>query len=398
MKSIVWIIPWFHENVGGGSEVKVREYAQRLIARGDDVEVWCTCGRDFHDNWNVDHWPVGLSDVLGIPTRRFPIRKGNHTVYNELNARLLAGGTISEAEGEAFFRESINSDALMDHIRTEGRDRHLIFTPYMYGTTFNGSQIFPKTSFIYSEFHNEPYVRIPALKKAVEGVAGIFYHSTPERELANSVFNIAGKPQAVLGMGIEELAPGDVEEFRRKSGLGDDPFILYAGRQSAAKGVGVLCDFFREFRHANSARPLKLVLIGKEDMEIPKHPDILPLGFVSEEDKVSAHRAATVLCQPSVNESFSIVVLESWMVGVPVLVNGWCAVTKNHCEISGGGLWFDNQWEFREAMNWLLDHPEERRRMAKQGEAYVRTNLRWDVILDRFERFLEEREREEATV
>lgn len=385
MRPIVWIIPWFHADVGGGSEMKVKEYAPRLRDRGHEIEVWTTCARDFHDNWNVNHWPAGLGEVAGVPVRRFPVRPANAHVFNRLNARLLGGDRLAPGEDVVFFQESINSDALVRHIRAEGGDKHLIFTPYLYGTTYHGVQARPECALLYPEFHSEPYAHLPALRRVVEGVQGLFFHSHPERDLARRLFAIDAKEQEVLGMGIEDLPEADPVRFRERHGLSDEPFLLYAGRQSAAKNVGLLCDFFVRYRAAEPRRPLRLVLIGKPDMPIPDHPDIRALGFVSAEDKAAAHRAATVLCQPSVNESFSIVVLESWMCGVPVLVNGWCPVTRHHCAQSGGGLWFENLWEFREAVNWLLDHPEERRRMAQRGRAYVERTYRWDTILDRFE-------------
>jgi glycosyltransferase involved in cell wall biosynthesis len=389
VRPVVWIIPWFHENVGGGSEMKVKEYATRLVKRGHDIEVWTTCARDFHENWNINAWPAGLSTVCGIPTRRFPVRPANAHVFNSLNARLLGGDRLTPGEELLFFQESINSDALLDHVRAEGAGRHLIFTPYLYGTTFHGAPLLPECSLLYPEFHNEPYIYLRALRRPVEAVRGLFFHSQPECELANRLFAIGSKPQEVLGMGIEDLLPGDASRFRERHGLGDDPFLLYAGRQSPAKNVGLLCQFFIECRRLEPARRLHLVLIGKPDMEIPAHPEIHALGFVSPQEKSDAHAAATMLCQPSINESFSIVVLESWFHGVPVLVNGWCPVTRRHCEVSGGGLWFENLWEFREAVNWLIDHPEERRRMGRQGRAHVLETYRWDVILGRFEAALQ---------
>ena len=39
--------------------------------------------------------------------------------------------------------------------------------------------------------------------------------------------------------------------------------------------------------------------------------------------------AASLLCQPSHNESFSLVIMESWLCGRPVLVSSQCAVTKD---------------------------------------------------------------------
>lgn len=388
MRPVIWIIPWFHENVGGGSEVKVREYARRLMARGRSTEVWTTCARDFHDNWNVNHWPAGLDEVCGIPVRRFPVRPANHTVFNSLNTRLLAGDTLSAGEELLFFQESINSDALLAHIAAEGAGKHLIFTPYLYGTTFHGAQVLPEHSLLYPEFHSEPYAYLEVLRRPVAAVQGLLFHAHPEQALANRLFDIGDKPQEVTGLGIDETSPGDAARFRARHGLADDPIILCAGRQSVAKNVGLLCEFFIEHRRTEPERRMRLVLIGKEDMVIPSHEDILGLGFVSSEEKADAHAAATLLCQPSINESFSIVIMESWLARVPVLVNGWCAVTRHHCEISGGGLWFDSFWEYREGVNWLLDHPWERARMGEQGRAHVLRTYQWDAVLERFEAFL----------
>ena len=50
--------------------------------------------------------------------------------------------------------------------------------------------------------------------------------------------------------------------------------------------------------------------------------------------------AASLLCQPSHNESFSLVIMESWLCGRPVLVSSQCAVTKDFAKRSNGGLYF----------------------------------------------------------
>ena len=53
------------------------------------------------------------------------------------------------------------------------------------------------------------------------------------------------------------------------------------------------------------------------------------LGFVDIQDKYDITAAATLLCQPSKNESFSIVIMESSLCGRPVLVHEACEVTKH---------------------------------------------------------------------
>jgi glycosyltransferase involved in cell wall biosynthesis len=94
--------------------------------------------------------------------------------------------------------------------------------------------------------------------------------------------------------------------------------------------------------------------------------------------------AATALVQPSSMESFSFVIMESWLVGVPVLVHGDCAVTRYHVLRSNGGLYYTNFEEFVDVLDWLLAHPAECAQMGNLGCAYVRREYNWEVVIDRF--------------
>ena len=86
--------------------------------------------------------------------------------------------------------------------------------------------------------------------------------------------------------------------------------------------------------HPNSS--MRLVIVGKAFMEIPRNADIMHLGFVCEADKFAAIAGAKWLWMPSLFESLSIALLEGLALGVPGLVNGACEVMQGHCDRSGG--------------------------------------------------------------
>jgi glycosyltransferase involved in cell wall biosynthesis len=67
-----------------------------------------------------------------------------------------------------------------------------------------------------------------------------------------------------------------------------------------------------------------------------------------------------------------------------VLVHGHCPVTRNHVLKSNGGLYFTSAAEFAGALDWFLDHPEERQQMGTLGRVYVRREFNWLAVLDRF--------------
>ncbi len=81
------------------------------------------------------------------------------------------------------------------------------------------------------------------------------------------------------------------------------------------------------------------------------------LGFVSEEDKFDGVAASDVLVMPSYYESLSIVALEAWAIGTPVLANAKCDVLKGQCLRSNAGLFYENADEFVEALSWFTRTP-----------------------------------------
>ena len=95
------------------------------------------------------------------------------------------------------------------------------------------------------------------------------------------------------------------------------------------------------------------------------------------------------MVNPSAYESFSLVLLESWTLGVPVLVNASCAATMEHCRRSGGGVWFDSFRTFEVAVERLTGDPEVRAMLGAAGRSYTARYYRWPSIIDRYTRFLE---------
>jgi len=103
-------------------------------------------------------------------------------------------------------------------------------------------------------------------------------------------------------------------------------------------------------------------------------------------------RDAKCLVLASEFESLSLVVLESMIMGRPVLVNGKCKVLRGHCTKSNAGLYFENYAEFEGALSYLLSHPEQYEQMRENGKRYVQENYDWDVILDKIHGLIESME------
>ena len=152
------------------------------------------------------------------------------------------------------------------------------------------------------------------------------------------------------------------------------------------------CEDFEEYKKTHHFDDLKLVLIGGGKVNIPARikDHVYDLGYVPMQDKYDAYAAATVMCQPSKFESFSLVVMESWICETPVLVHNQCNVTKYFASDANGGFYFDNYREFEAEIEYLLSHPEECKQMGENGRKYVLDKFAWNVIVDKYTKYFQD--------
>jgi glycosyltransferase involved in cell wall biosynthesis len=276
---------------------------------------------------------------------------------------------------------------LSDQIRARHRahpDHLFVFTPYLFGTTYWGAYVAPERALLVPCLHDEGFARMVALRELFRTVRGVLCNSAAEMRLVRRLYDVPPSRLAVVGDGIEWQGQGEARTFRERFDI-TAPFILYVGRKSSGKNVPLLLNYFHRYRRRRET-DLELVLIGPGQVSVssPGRRAVHDLGFVTEEDKRHACAAADVLCQPSVNESFSLVLMEAWMQGTPVLVNARCEVTREHCQYSQGGLYFNGYQEFEATLDWMLAHPAARRRMGTCGRRYVEQNYTWEKVMKRF--------------
>lgn len=387
MKKIGFVIPWYGEDISGGAETELRGLIHHLSETGVELEVLTTCVKDFRSDWNVDFHTPGVDNSAGFPVRRFPVRKRDVNAFDQINAKLMQGQMVTDEEEEVYQREMINSPALYAHIREKKNEYGLfVFIPYMFGTTYFGIQECYEKAVIIPCLHDESYAHMKIFREKFSKVAGMIFHSDPERLLAERLYNVKGKTFSNLGEGIDTDFGFDARRFSQKYQI-HSPFILYAGRKDAGKKVDELIRFFVEYKKRKPS-DLKLVLLGGGEIAIPSD-EVIDLGFVPAQDKYDAYAAASVFCNPSQFESFSIVIMESWIAGTPVLVNGKCAVTKDFIQKSNGGLYYDSYAEFAGCLDYLLSHAQTSEQMGRNGCAFVKSHFSWPVIVDQYTRYFE---------
>ncbi len=386
---LAFVTPWYGPDAPGGAEALARSTAEHLVRRGVPVEVLTTCARDVYSDWGVNHYRPGLDHVNGVPVRRFPVRapRDRHA-FDAINMRLMAGASVSAADETVFMREMISSPQLLDYIGAHRDEYVFIFVAYMFGTTYWGLQVCPERSWLMPCLHDEAYARMAIYREMFARARGLLFLSQPEQKLAQRLYPIAGKPALLMGAGVDTDYAGDAAAFRQRYGI-REPFILYAGRRDPAKNVPLLLEYFRRYRQSRRSE-VCLVLTGDGPLPVDLTPaeGVHDLGRVDRKSLFDAYAAASVLCQPSLHESFSFVLMEAWVAGTPGLVHERCAVTTDFVRQANGGLYFADYAEFEACLSLLLAQPALRRRLGAQGQAYVTENFSWAQIVRRYEQLL----------
>lgn len=405
---VAFVSPWFSEKIQGGAEMLLRTVTRYLKDAGVDVEILTTQVRNFQSDWSKNYYPEGTEYIWNIPVTRFPVRKRDTRRFDEINRKLMKGEHISAEEENDYLREMVNSPELYTYIR-ENRDYYdsFLFIPYMFGTTYYGVRECYDKAVMIPCYHDEAYAYMNRFREEYSRVAGCLYNAAPEGDLAERLFDLSNTKKLVMGIivmgnGMYSEISGDAERFRKKYHI-DEPFLLYAGRKDAGKGVDELIDYFCEYRENNKSA-LKLVLIGGGKIDIPEKyrekycNDIIDLGFVDIQDKYDACSAATALCQLSKHESFSLVIMESWLCGRPVIVSRGCEVTRDFAERFNGGFAVDDYREFENSVNTYLNDTKLASQMGENGRNKVKENFTWDVIVNKHIQFFTELKEEKRPV
>ena len=102
--------------------------------------------------------------------------------------------------------------------------------------------------------------------------------------------------------------------------------------------------------------------------------------MITDADKFDAIAASELLIMPSFFESLSMVALEAWALGKPVLANAKCDVLKGQCIRSNAGLYYESASEFAETLRAIEFNKWIAGTLGKNGRQYYRDNYDWPVV------------------
>ncbi len=386
MDRICFVVQRYGLEVNGGSELYCRLFAEKLT-KHYKVEIYTTCSLDYI-TWK-NKYPAGKEMINGVLVRRFPVSEiRNVKRFDKIGSRVLGNNTHSDEDEIQWIRaQGPVCDVLLDALQKHHKEyKAVLFMTYLYYLSAMGLPRGFQNAILIPTLHDELPAHLRYYQKVFESAKGFIWNAPAEKAFALKQYRgLEQIPGTMAGIGID-VPPGELPAL--PGSLEEGNYIVYAGRIDESKGCGwmfkVFCSYIKEY-----GRDIKLVVMGKEVLKVPKHDSIVYLGFVSDEVKFSVIKHAKALVLFSEFESLSMVVLESMIMGRPVLVNGRCEVLKDHCTFSNAGFYFYTYREFAEELEYMYTHEKEYHVMCENGKKYVRENYQWDGIIGRVRNLIE---------
>jgi glycosyltransferase involved in cell wall biosynthesis len=320
--------------------------------------------------------------------RRFPVaRERRDETFDPVANQVCFFEHTDEEERQWLEEHGPVVPELVEHLERHEKDYDaVVFFSYRYWTTYFGMQVAPHKSLLVPTAEHDRVLYLRLFRPFFRLPAAIVFNTPEERDLIERVTGNEGLPGEVVGTGINRPAAVPVDEVAPRLDLLGD-YLVYVGRIEPEKGCAVMIDHFLRWQRETRATTT-LALFGRSTMSFSENAHVRLMGVVPDGEKLAAIARARALVMPSRHESLSMVVLESWMMNRPVLVNGDCEVLRGQVLRANGGLYYRRYEEFAAALDLLVNEPGLADRLGRQGHAYFQENYAWERVMETYGRLL----------
>ena len=389
------VIPWFGKELKGGAEQYAWQIATRLKNIGCKVTALSTCSQSFLHKWHVNYYKPGLHKDDGIDVIRFPVIKRNTHQFNHVVGKLLSIQKnklkpglipISKQEEKIYWQENINSPELISFLKKEYESfDFFIFLPYLFPSIMDGINAVSEKALLQPCLHDECYAYLAKTMEGIYRCKALLFNSKGEFQLAKNIYgNWIEDKSFVVGGGIEHYTMS--KDYSPSKQLPEN-YILYVGRKCKEKNTPLLIECFDRYCRENPSSKLYLILAGPASVPIPEqNPRIIDLGLVDKDLKSFLMSHSKALINPSINESLSRVMFESWYEGRPVIVHKQCLATYEALKDSGFSGWFvDSNEDFQSIFGLVdkIDH-QEVIDLGQKGQIYTKKISDWNEVMNRY--------------
>ncbi len=378
-KRVAVVVQRYGEELVGGAESHARQVALRLAA-DFEVTVLSTCAKD-HLTWE-NEYPEGTVRDGPLTVKRYASEATREMrAFNRLSRPMFERANDLVAEENWIAEQGPANPALLDAIATGDRefDAYIFFT-YLYTPTVWGLPSVAKKALLVPTAHDEPPFTFQTYADVFRRPRALLVNTVEELKLIQDRYPGAARGR-VVGVGVDVPTPRP-ERFRKATHLEGD-YLVSVSRQEEGKGIPDLVDTHNALAEQDPDLA-PLVLVG-DGPYVARGPRIHRLGRIADHEKFDAMAGALAVVVPSKLESLSLVTLEAFAVGTPVIGRADCEVVAGHIQRSGGGVVYDDDDSFADAVRRIA---EARVAFSERALKYAR-RFRWAQVMRAYREELE---------
>jgi len=364
----------------GGMAPHVTELAEALAKRGHEVHIFTRRGNfDAFDLINGVHYQRSASDDRGDIV--YQMDRMSEALFDSFERVQKIYGRFDIIHGHDWhpvpalhrIKEDCGLSYLLTIHSTEwGRN----------GGHFGNSNIFREIS--------------QRERAGIQESSQIIVASERMHSEVREIYSIPQEKSAVIPNGIVRgkihgaLEPQEEKDLRTSYGI--DPqgrTVLFCGRMTYQKGPDLLVKAIPFILEKH--RYMTFIFAGEGDMssecerlarDLKIERACRFLGYISGREKEKLLGACDIVCVPSRNEPFGIIILEAWDAGKSVVATEAVNIIRNFVD---GLLAYIQPESIAWCINRLLDNPDEMKKQGLAGQRRIESEFDWDRIAERTE-------------
>lgn len=348
----------------GGIQMLVRTLASSLVADGTQIEIFAHRIDNAGINWlgHIDRaapfepqvdaesgvitTQLRLSEAESVVLRGYARLRGADPRFERLHARVATRRFATQlARTDLIHRFGGNRMALATVQAARRLDRPVVVTPLAHAGVFDDDELSARA------------YRAADLVVATTNADAEIYRG----------LGVATDRVQVCPLPTVRPGPGDGRRVRSTHRI-EGPLVVFLGVRRENKRIPNLLDAADILAERDPS--VRVAVVGRGEPLRAHGPAIVDVGAVSEDDRNAWLHAADVVCLPSSDESYGLVVSEAWSLGVPVVTSD-IPVLRERVAASGGGIATSvDPPALAAALHRLVSDAELRRRMGQAGRVH----------------------------
>ncbi len=375
---LTFVIQRYGEGVVGGAESYVESMATGFAEDGHEVDVVTSCATSYAD-W-ADVFEPGTSVERGVTLHRFPVRAPrDNDRFVPLHLRTVdqrqepVWPWSQDRWSQVMGPDLLGVEAPLAALAAASDATVLVGYHYSHTQRLTGLAAAHGPTVVVPTAHPEGAFHVGYVRRMFEHADRVVCLAPEEGDLIADVAGCGDRIDHVPCPVAPIPVPDDaaIDAAVRSVGATRGRYAVVVGRIDPAKGSDDAVAFANRYRRFVDPG-FELVVIGPGGGTGPLGDAVRPTGFVDEDVKRALVAGSAVVLQPSYMESFSLALVEGWLLRRPALVQGASRVLRGHVERSGGGLAYAGYDSFEAALATVLTRPDVAARLAAAGEAYSR--------------------------